>query len=115
MSNAALDTPWPKVTRTKAALAAWCDAAEPDIAPLFAMLADTRVAPDAELPATGVTLERERLLSSPFIVSAGYGTRCSTILTVSRDGTAHFIERGFDPNGAATGDVEHRFAVVSTR
>jgi len=115
LSNAAIDTPWPKVTRTKAALAAWCDAGEANIAPLFAMLADTRMAPDGELPSTGVTLERERLLSSPFIVSAGYGTRCSTLLTVTRDGNAHFIERSFDPDGATTGDVEHRFAVARER
>jgi uncharacterized protein with NRDE domain len=79
------------------------------------MLADTRVALDAELPATGVTLERERLLSSPFIVSAGYGTRCSTILTVTRDGGAHFVERSFDSSGTATGDVEHRFDLVPAR
>jgi uncharacterized protein with NRDE domain len=111
VSNAALDTPWPKVTRTKAFVAAWCESAETDIAPLFAMLADTRLAPDAELPSTGVTLERERMLSSPFIVSEGYGTRCSTVLTLSRSGAAHFVERSFDSAGRPLGDVEHRFVV----
>ena len=112
VSNAALDTPWPKVTRTKAAMAEWCSTAESDIALLFAMLADTRVAPDAELPATGVTPERERLLSAPFIVSADYGTRCSTVLTVARDGAARFVERSFGPSGKALRDVEHRFAIA---
>ena len=112
VSNAALDTPWPKVTRTKAVLAEWCAAAGSDIAPLFAMLADTRVAPDAELPDTGVTRERERMLSAPFIVSPDYGTRCSTVLTVSRDGTASFVERSFDSDGGAQGDIEHRFAIA---
>jgi len=111
VSNAALDTPWPKVTRTKARVAAWCAAGETDIAPLLAMLADARVARDAELPSTGITLERERLLSAPFIVSAGYGTRCSTVLTLTHDGTARFVERSFDPDGRARGDIEHRFAV----
>jgi len=111
LSNAAIDTPWPKVTRTKAALKAWCEAGDDDVAALFALLADRHVAPDAELPATGVTLERERLLSSPFIVSADYGTRCSTILTVSREGVAHFIERAFGPQGTAIGEVEYRFDV----
>jgi uncharacterized protein with NRDE domain len=115
LSNAALDTRWPKVTRTKAALAGWCEAAESDIAPLFAMLADTTTAPDSDLPATGIPLERERLLSSPLIVSDTYGTRCSTVLTVSRDGAAHFVERTFDPRGAALGDVEYRFAVPPMR
>ena len=115
VSNAALDTPWPKVTRTKSALAAWCDTAEPDIAPLFALLADTAVAPDADLPSTGVTLERERLFSSPFIVSPTYGTRCSTVLTVDRDGAARFVERAFAADGTARGDVEYRFAVTKSR
>jgi uncharacterized protein with NRDE domain len=112
VSNAALDTPWPKVTRTKALVAAWCAAAETDIEALFAMLADVRVAPDSELPSTGVTRERERLLSAPFIVTAGYGTRCSTVLTVSRDGSARFVERSFDPAGRVLGDVEHQFALA---
>jgi len=112
VSNAALDAPWPKVTRTKAIVAAWCATAEADIESLFAMLADTRVAPDAELPSTGVSLGRERMLSAPFIVSAEYGTRCSTVLTLSRDGTARFVERSFDRRGGALGDVEHRFTIA---
>ncbi len=46
VSNAALDTPWPKVARTKAALRAWCARADRDLDPLFAMLGDTTGAPD---------------------------------------------------------------------
>ena len=38
--------------------------------------------PTTRLPATGVPLERERLLSAPFIVSDDYGTRCSTVLAI---------------------------------
>ncbi len=56
-------------------------AASDDPGALFAVLGDRRDAPDHELPATGVSLEWERLLSSPFIVGEdyGYGTRCSTV------------------------------------
>ena len=115
LSNAALDTPWPKVDRTKAALAAWCGRADPALAPLFAMLGDTTRAPDQELPATGILLDRERLLSAPFIVSATYGTRCSTVLTLGRDGGAHFVERSFDARGSAVGEIEQRFAVLPAR
>jgi uncharacterized protein with NRDE domain len=50
------------------------------------------------------------MLSSPFIVSADYGTRCSTILTIDRD-AARLVERRFDARGEAIGEVEHRFAV----
>ena len=111
LSNAALDTPWPKVQRTKAALAAWCTRADAGLAPLFAMLGDRSGAPDEALPATGIPLDRERLLAPPFIVSDTYGTRCSTVLTVTRDGDAHFIERSFDASGAVTGEIDQRFAV----
>ena len=68
-------------------------------------------APDDELPATGIGIERERLLSAPFIVSPGYGTRCSTVLTIAYDGKVRFTERTFDPEGRAAGDVDFRFAL----
>ncbi|MET0683190.1 MAG: NRDE family protein [Casimicrobiaceae bacterium] len=111
VSNHLLDTPWPKVEHTKRAFRQWCAAGADDLAPLFALLHDTERAPDAMLPATGVTLERERMLSSPFIVSPDYGTRCSTVVTVEHDGAAHFIERSFDPDGSATGEIDVRFSV----
>jgi uncharacterized protein with NRDE domain len=117
VSNHLLDTPWPKVERTKAAFRRWCqeedmsDDGSDDLEPVLGLLHDTERAPDADLPATGVTLERERMLSAPFIVGGDYGTRCSTVLTITPDGNAHWIERSFDSGGTATGDVEHRFRV----
>ena len=41
---------------------------------------------------------RRRSSSAP-----DYGTRCSTVLTIGRDGSAHFVERTFDPR--RPGDV----------
>jgi uncharacterized protein with NRDE domain len=117
LSNHVLDTPWPKVVRTKAAVAAWCAAGEHgegSLEPLFAALADRSVAAGADLPDTGVPLERERLLSAPFIVSADYGTRCSTVATLGRDGEARFVERSFDPAGHEAGTVDIRFRLAAT-
>ena len=117
LSNAALDTPWPKVERSKAGLSAWCADPATDIEALFAILADRAPAPDAQLPDTGISIEWERRLSSPFIVGAdvGYGTRCSTIVMLGRDGMARFFERTFDPAGNPVGDVDVRFALVGQR
>ena len=50
-------------------------------------------------------------LAQAFIIGADYGTRCSTVLTITDDGDAHWIERTFDPSGDAIGVVEQRFAV----
>ena len=112
LSNARLDTPWPKLTRTRDAVRAWAGRGGDDLAPLFAALADRTRAADADLPSTGVPLEWERLLSAPFIVGDGYGTRCSTVLAVGRDGSARFVERSFDAHGDATGEVAFDFAVA---
>jgi uncharacterized protein with NRDE domain len=52
------------------------------------------------------------VLLSPFIVSPDYGTRCSTLLLIDKEGAARFIERTFYPAGEATGEVEHRAVVA---
>ncbi len=111
LSNALLDTPWPKLTRTKDAVINWVASGSDDLAPIIDALADRTVAPDAALPATGVPLAWERMLSPPFIVGENYGTRCSTVLTVSRSGEARLVERSFDARGDPTGDVEFEFEI----
>jgi uncharacterized protein with NRDE domain len=115
LSNARLDTPWPKLTRTKAAVSAWVTRGDDNLSPLFNALANRICAPDAELPVTGVPLEWERLLSAPFIVSEDYGTRCSTVLAITRNGDARFVERSFDVRGNATGEVEFQFEIPRGR
>jgi uncharacterized protein with NRDE domain len=111
LSNAQLDTPWPKLTRTKGALSSWAERGDEALAPLFAALADRTQAPDADLPATAVSLAWDRLLSAPFIVSADYGTRCSTILAIAHSGRAVLVERSFDSSGTAVGEVRFEFDV----
>jgi uncharacterized protein with NRDE domain len=102
LSNALLDTPWPKVGAGKTALEAAL-AALPDEAALWRLLADDSRHPDAALPATGVSLEWERLLSAAFVRSPDYGTRCSTLVKVGADGTATFDEQTWLP-GARRGE-----------
>jgi uncharacterized protein with NRDE domain len=111
LSNALLDVAWPKVERTRALLAAWLQRSDENTEPLFAALADRAVAPDPELPSTGVPLEWERRLSAPFIVGDDYGTRSSTVVTIDRDGGVRFVERSFAAGGTLDGEVEHRFKV----
>jgi uncharacterized protein with NRDE domain len=111
LSNALINTPWPKLSRTIGRVQHWTTDGDPDTAPLFAALADRAPAPDAQLPATGIAIERERLLSAPFIVSDRYGTRCSTVFTIDRAGHARFHERSFDAQGNATFEANEEFAV----
>jgi uncharacterized protein with NRDE domain len=112
VSNAQLDTPWPKLARAKSGVAAWMASGTEDLDVLFDVLADRTAADDDDLPDTGLPRERERLLSSPFIVSPEYGTRCSTVLALGRDGVSQFAERSFDALGTLMGRVEDRFRIV---
>ena len=95
LSNAFLDTPWPKVTRSVSRFATQL-AARVDTEAFFALMADRRLAADSELPSTGVPFEWERVLSAVQIRALGYGTRTTTVLTVRRDGLVSFVERSFD-------------------
>jgi len=114
VSNAGLDTPWPKLVRAKAGVADWIVAGHDAIDALWLVLRDTTRASDDALPHTGVTRERERLLSAPFIMSDAYGTRSSTILTIDRDGRARFVERSYDARGTTTGEAAFGFRVDQT-
>lgn len=93
LSNHVLDTPWPKLRRGLAMLRRALDQ-RPDPTPddLLRLLADRAVAPDPELPRTGVPLEWERWLSPIFIDAPGYGTRSSTVLLVDERGRARMVE-----------------------
>jgi len=104
LSNAGLDTPWPKLLKAKAALQEVLDDPQPQA--LLALLGDPQTAPFAELPDTGVGLATETLLSSVFIASPSYGTRASTALIVRTDGSRHIVERSFGPYGGHLGEVE---------
>lgn len=103
ISNADLNTPWPKLERAKAAFTQAL--ASGDEAELFALLADATKPTDEQLPNTGVSLEIERLLGSVFIASPTYGTRASTLLFVHADGRRRLIERSFTAQGVLAGEV----------
>jgi len=104
VSNAGLNTPWPKLLKARAALGEVLDDPRPES--LLALLNDPQPAPVADLPDTGVGLATETLLSSVFIASPAYGTRASTALIVHADGTRHLVERSFGPHGGHLGEVE---------
>lgn len=98
LSNADLDSPWPKVQRVKTALEKSLQ--QPCLEALLDLLQDAHTPADSELPETGVALPIERLLSSVFIASPSYGTCASTALIVHQDGRREIAERRFGPNGA---------------
>jgi len=116
LSNEFLDTPWPKLVRVRARFRSLLDS--PDAADtrtlaagLFAMLADREPAPPDEVPPGDLSPEWARTLSSPFVLDPTYGTRCSTVLSVSDSGTLTIAERRFDSDGVQVAEAEHSLNV----
>lgn len=116
VSNGGFDAPWPKIERLTGRLAAWLDSPaagvgsdedEPDVEPLFAALADNETVADTHLPDTGVGLDLERFLSSPFIAGETYGTRASTVVLIG-EGHAEITERRYGPNAQPLGRTRMR-------
>ena len=94
ISNGNFDEPWPKLVTGKIELAALLKGGM-DTAGLMAILTDHGIAEDHELPATGVSLDIERLLSSRFIRSPEYGTRACSVVTIDAWQRVSFTEQNY--------------------
>ena len=114
LSNAQLNTPWPKTQQGVNALNALCQSKQPLVVEqLFAILSDPTQASDETLPDTGIAKPWEKMLSSIFIKSPDYGTRCSTVITVDHHHALNWEERSYDPTGQVTQTQAYSFIINS--
>lgn len=113
LSNHLLDTPWPKLVKARAGLAAHIahppGGEETLVDALLGLMRDPVPAPDPHLPDTGVSLEWERWLSPAFIRAPGYGTRCTSVVLRDRDARTRLVELTWDVDGELLNQVDHRF------
>jgi uncharacterized protein with NRDE domain len=111
VSNALLDSPWPKLVHLKEKLAKLLESDTFSHEKALDALVDKTIAPDPELPKTGVPLEWERRLSAMYIEMEKYGTRCSTVLTFEKKGQVRFTEHSYVPD---RGRFEDSFSITHT-
>ena len=113
LSNASLDTDWPKLLRLKQGLRHAL--AERDLAAqnprLLRLLRNTAPTLDRQLPNTGVPLEWERALGSIFINRDGYGTRASTVLRIG-GGSAKLTEINYAPDASINQRIDFSFDIL---
>ena len=108
LSNADLNTPWPKLTTGIRQIADYCTSQDDIITDdLLDVLSDNTRAPDDKLPNTGIPFEWEKALSSIFINLEGYGTRSSTVLLIDKEQQVTWHERCF--NAQAQTNAEHKY------
>jgi uncharacterized protein with NRDE domain len=95
VSNALLDTPWPKLTRAKAQFASLLCQGAPEET-FFEMLTDGTRANDCRLPDTGMGWKKSAC-SRPSSSAPRLRHRCSTVLRVPIVGEPVLTEHVVDP------------------
>ena len=109
LSNAALDTPWSKVERSKASLRLAMEQGSLDETALFDILGDRRKGPAAEAETDRLPFASAHALTAPFVTLPGYGTRSSSIVIRDADANWKFVERRFGPDGSVAGETRQSF------
>ncbi len=88
LSNGHPGEAWPRRSLAETGLAQWIEAEGGTPDDLFALLRDEGIADDVGQPI--------------FINAPVYGTRCSTVILIGRDGTGWIAEHSFDADGSDT-------------
>ncbi|MDX1481968.1 MAG: NRDE family protein [Woeseiaceae bacterium] len=112
LSNSSLDTPWPKLLRTRERLSALLAADALHLDDLLDLMADREPAEAERSKSAELPFQMPREFSAPFIVSPDYGTRCSTAVLCRADGHVEVAERRFNAEGGTSG--ESRFVFLSS-
>lgn len=110
LSNAFLDTPWPKVQKAKRDFLVLIQQAF-SLEDLITIMQNTDRAADNDLPDTGLDYDREKALSAMCIRTPDYGTCCSTAITMDYDGNVSFMEKSYPVGDRAEEAVSFQFKI----
>ena len=109
LSNALLDGPWHKVESSRSALAALVESGDVNESTLMRLMDDRDKGPVEEVERGRLDFETAHAITAPFIVMPDYGTRCTTVVLLDKDGRWQFVERRFDAHGTLTGESRFTF------
>ena len=112
LSNAYLDTPWPKVEDGKSTFRNIVDRDPGAVEELLDLMRKSEVYQDEDLPDTGRNLEFERMVSPIFIENQVYGSRMTTLIRIREDGQAEYVERTFNANAEL--EIQTKFEFLIT-
>jgi len=96
LCNHFLNTPWPKVIKTKQGLKRIIEGNEViKVDNLLELMEDTAQANVDNLPDTGIGMHFEKILSSIFIKTDVYGTKSTTVIFIHQNKEINFYEKSF--------------------
>lgn len=106
ISNASLNTPWPKINSALEDFSAALNKDRPDENEIFELLCNTKRYPESMLPKTGLSPEMEKAVSSVFILTEDYGTRSSALLMFDKNDKITFTEKTYLPGTTVVTNTE---------
>jgi uncharacterized protein with NRDE domain len=112
LSNHLLDTPWPKVEKSKKSFKNILNKEFISTEDLFDILSDSSIPPDELLPDTGLELEIERAVSPIFVKTPLYGTRSSTVILIDYDGIVKFTEKSLNNDSKEWSTKSFQFKII---
>ncbi|MEC9492475.1 NRDE family protein [Flexistipes sp.] len=112
LSNATLDTPWPKINRGKRLFKGIISREDVQVESLFEMLRDDKKPEKRELPFTGISEEFEKELSPIFVRINGYGTRSSSVILIDYNDNVEFYEKNYDSSGKEVNNSYYTFQII---
>ena len=115
LANATLDTPWPKVERSRSVFNTALASSQVNESSLLRLLDDRRLASPTEVETHGLPFKKAHAYSAPFIVMPDYGTRCSTVMFRDHNGHLKISEKRFKADGRSTGQSDFHFDVAKAR
>ena len=115
LSNASLDTPWPKVELGKQQLAEILNKRSLNHDALLSVVHNREQASIEALKLQGMESDMEQLLSAQFILAGKYGTRSSTTMWIEDHGNASWRELEFNQQGGLKETSEENFELSISR
>ncbi len=111
LSNHLLDTPWPKVEKSKTSFQMVLNNKDINEDELFEILTDRSIPSDGSLPNTGLPPEIERAVSPVFVETPFYGTRSSSVIFWDKNDEVNFYERSLEPSTKRWTSSSYNFGV----
>ncbi len=115
LSNASLDTPWPKVELGKKQLSGILNKRPLNHDDLLSAVHNREQASREALNLQGMETQMEQLLSAQFILAGEYGTRSSTTMWIADCGDVSWRELSFNKNGGLRNTSEENFELSTPK
>ena len=112
LSNASLNTPWPKAESGRAKLQQLLATGNPSHKELSTVVADRHPADPNTLQLQGLDSAMDQVLSAQFIVTEHYGTRSCTTLWTDNNRALSWQEQSFDQQGGLCEVRKEEFELV---